>query len=176
MTTEHVETTSGMHEPVLVKWAGETSLRCSCENWRGRNPVDLEGHEAHRRAVDHSTWTLRDLLRLAHQRGLHLSKSTASNGTRERYQVWQENQHPDPSRPWEQGYRWVEVNYWPGDDTSPTWKVRINGRESEGSHMLHAEMWDPSITEIVGALGWLGLLAARPTDTRTTTQEASDAE
>jgi hypothetical protein len=119
---------------------------------------------------DRTAWTLRDLLRLAHRRGLYLSRCrTDGDAARTIHQVWQE---PD-------GPRWVEVYHWPTRaNEGPSWQLRINGvRRTEGSHkMLHAELWDPDVAEIVGALDWLGLLdAARPTDTRTTTQEDTDA-
>lgn len=40
------------HESYIRRWAGESSLECSCGGWRGRHLVDLEGHRAHVRAVE----------------------------------------------------------------------------------------------------------------------------
>ncbi|PRY56468.1 hypothetical protein [Glycomyces artemisiae] len=115
--------------------------------------------------TDRSAWTLRDLLRLAHRRGLHLSRYRSDgDATRTIHQVWEPNENPDPAKPWAQGRRWVEVRHWPtraNGGTGPSWQIRINGTEqpTETVHrMAHAELWDPTIAEIVGALDWLGLL------------------
>jgi hypothetical protein len=35
------------HEAYIHKFAGESSLRCTCGAWKGRNLVDAEGHQAH---------------------------------------------------------------------------------------------------------------------------------
>ena len=35
------------HRPFIHKEAGESSLRCTCGEWRGANLVDAEGHQAH---------------------------------------------------------------------------------------------------------------------------------
>jgi hypothetical protein len=113
-------------------------------------------------------WTLRDLLRLAHRRGLYLSRARNEYDTeRHTYQVWEPAAEFDPDRPWATGRRWVEVRYWPRRRQTrdgrfgPTWFVRLNGTEQPNettSRMAHAELWDPTIPEIVGALEWLGLL------------------
>lgn len=117
----------------------------------------------------YADWTLRDLLRLAHRHGLYLSRArTGYDSQRRTYQVWEPAAEPDPDRPWAAGRRWVEVHYWPAratvkgtTDPGPTWNVRLNGRErptEDTSHAAHAELWDPTIPEIVGALEWLDLL------------------
>jgi hypothetical protein len=85
--------------------------------------------------VDRTSWTLRDLLRLAHRRGVFLSRARTSD-LRTTYQMWEPNQDPDPAQPWNQGRRWVEVHHWPArarlrssNLPGPTWYLRINGSE-----------------------------------------------
>lgn len=136
--------------------------RYECENAELRMSLAASHQHAADLRSNHSEWTLRDLLRLAHRRGLRLSRSrTDGDSVRTLHQVWQEPAEGTSGR------RWVEVRHWPtraNGGTGPSWRLRINGTAEPTAtvhRMAHAELWDPTVPEIVGALAWLGLLDAR---------------